>query len=746
VKGMTCAACSSSIETSLNSQLQLKSVKVDLFNQTVTIESESDLRIDRVVEIIKGAGFIVVASSSDWRCRLDAHRRTEAQEFKFIRERFIKILFFALPVIISSHFNHHLALIFSIPLHLFAAKDLYIAAFRRNSMERLIMLSCASSLIYSLIYFGRQHEMFDCAGLVLVLFTGGKLVEAVLKRRIIGNCDGLLHLDCEDRFKDMKIGQVYNLKAGDLVPIDGEIVDGSLFVDESKLTGEPMPKNKRPSDHVLAGTKVKHGEGKIQVIRSFENSFINKLARAVFEPIINQKTNGGNDQIAEKVSRIFIPTILLFSLMTFMFWYLFLWMSSSKLGDLIPEWRDSRRHPSSAFSGAFYFGLTVLSIACPCALSVATPVAEAVAKGVAFKRGFVLRDLEKFEAAHRKINVLLFDKTGTLTTGKPTIFYKKICEIPWILDACGAIERHLLEREEHPIARAIYNYCTRFMRNGINCEKQNVLVLSIKAIQGCGVIGRVQVENEEMCHVVRICKNDAKCGNNDDDDDDGILESGSSVFVDDELIGEFGWFDELKEEAVECVNYFRKLNFRLGLISGDSQMATERIAAKFLPGTFTFVFGCCSPMDKARIVDDLREQGNGVAFCGDGVNDSIAMTRSDFSISLDPTALSYPSVSLCNITSANDNNALFSNPSQRDSSKVSLLLLPKIFHLSRQLSRQIRFNLFWAALYNALALPLAMGMGIAIGIPPIGPEVATGLMVLSGTSIIITTILFLSFI
>ena len=223
-------------------------------------------------------------------------------------------------------------------------------------------------------------------------------------------------------------------------------------------------------------------------------------------------------------------------------------------------------------------------------------------------------------------------------------------------------------------------------------------------IEGQGVKARVQ---RNLCfHVVELMKTPA------------IDSSSSALIIDNGQIGEFLWIDELKPDALDVINFYKRHNFKLGIVSGDSQSATERLTRSFLPGTFTYVLGDCLPQDKSRIVDDLKEQGYKVAMVGDGLNDSMAMSRADFSVSLDPGS-TYSTVNTLMISS-----------------------LPKMLQCSRNLTRQIWFNLIWAGAYNLLAIPLASGMGISIGLKPIGPEIGTALMMLSGTSILLTSLLF----
>ena len=709
VKGMTCAACSSCIESTLKSNLdtrELKTVTVDLNTKTVTLHCTESFRIDAAVDLINKSGFTVTGSSSDWRCRLEARKRSEAQEYAEIKKQFVKILFFSFPVILTPHHFKFLALIFSIPLHCYAAFEIYKSALIKCNMERLIALNCFASLLYSTILW-EQHGMFDCAAYVLILYTGGKFLETALKRKInVTGDDLLISLPETVRFngvnvalKDMRVGHVIDLNPGDLIPFDGEIMDikTALFVNESTFTGEPLPKQKHIDDHVFTGSRVESGCATMKITKSIENSFINKIARGVYEPMLE---DDHESSLVDEIARWFIPIIMTLSIFTFVVWYSVFWFSSAMPRDLIPEWRNTLKYPSTPLAASIYFSLTVLCIACPCALAVASPIAVAISKSASLRKGVLIRDPRAFLLAPT-MDILLFDKTGTLTTGKPKISFKQFEGFePWMFEACRVLESRVLEEMEHPIARSIYNYCKTRVS-----EKSIISVEDVSIIPGKGVVGAIN--GNGTVNIAIIKKEDCST-------------SSSQLFINDSLKAEFSWFDELKTESLDIINHFKFSNYRLGLISGDSQSATERTASQFLPGTFSYVFGDCKPEDKARIVSDLKSQGNRVTFIGDGLNDSVAMSQADFSISLDPT-VTFPSVNLI----------------------TSISALPQIFTSSRNLNRQINFNLIWASLYNLMAIPLAMGAGVILGIKPIGPEIGTLLMMISGISIILSSLLFL---
>lgn len=705
VKGMTCAACSSCIESTLKSNLNvLKRIKVDLDTKTVTLYCSESFRVEEAVQLINKAGFTVTGSSSDWRCRLEARKRSEAQEQADIKKKFFKILFFSLPVILIPHNFKYLALIFSVPLHLYAAFEIYKSALIKCNMERLIAINCIASLLYSVLLW-EQHGLFDCAAYVLILYTGGKYLEIVLKRRINGSGDDLLismpktvkSNGVNVAIRDLKVGHLIDLNSGDIIPFDGEIqeIGAALFVNESTLTGEPLPKQKFIEDQVLAGTSIELGMATMKITKTVENSFISKIARGVYEPMLEQDDG---PSLVDEISSVFIPVIMILSIGTFFAWYLIFWISSAMPRDLIPEWRNTLKYPSTPLAASIYFALTVLCIACPCALAVASPVAVAISKSSNLRKGIIVRDPRAFMTAP-KIDIILFDKTGTLTTGKPKIDFKEFDGFePWMFEACKLIEGRQLEEIEHPIARSIYNYCKS---KRISCD---LTIGKVNILKGQGVIAF-----DNMGREIKILKS-LNCSG-----------SSSQLFIDNELKGEFSWLDELKPEALDVANYFKiSLNLKLGLISGDSQFSTERTASKFFPSTFSYVFGDCKPEDKARIVSDLKSQGNRVAFVGDGINDSVAMSQSDFSISLDPS-VTFPSINLIS----------------------SISRIPQIFTSARNLKRQVNFNLIWASIYNLLAIPLAMGAGVAVGVKPIGPEIGTLLMMISGISIIFSSFIFL---
>lgn len=548
VKGMTCAACVCAMECSLKSNIDpfaLKTVKIDLLQQIVIVEviESSGIKVDKIVSLIKSAGFTVVGSSSDWRCKLEARKLSESRSFAEIKWKFLKILAFSLPVIVSIHHSWILSLVFSIPLHFYAAFDVYKTALKGYNMERLIAINCIASLLYSILL-REQHSMFDCAAYVLILFTGGKFIECILKRKITASSDGsdlLIQLpkmvksnNVQVAVKDLTVGHVVDLNPGDLIPFDGEIIESKgLFVNESTLTGEPLPKLKQKSDHVLAGTRVETGSAAMKIIRTLENSFVNRLARGVYEPLITSTDNSFT--LADEIAKRFIPVILVLSLFTFMTWILIFYMSEALPRDLIPEWRNSSRFPSTPLAASIYFSLTVLCVACPCALAIASPVAVLIAKAVGIRRGFLIRDPRAFINA-QDVDILLFDKTGTLTTGKP----KMECECfdgfekEWMFEAIRLVESKVIEEYEHPIAKSIIHYCKGRPRSSFQF---NMNVNDVIVIPGQGVKSTIFKDDAE--HVIEIVKSKHEHDL-----------SSSTVYFDGKMVARFSWFDELNRRLL----------------------------------------------------------------------------------------------------------------------------------------------------------------------------------------------------
>lgn len=748
VKGMSCAACTVSIETSLKSNLNVKSVTVSLFQQTVTIhpykeQCEYSLTM-KSIEIIRSLGFTVLNSSTDWRCRLEAKRLSERRDLKERLTFFSKCVCFGIPIIISSHmhmisllFRNIIGALFSAPLHLYVALDIYKIGFKANNMERLILISCASSMLFSLIFITSDHGLFDCAAIILIIFSASRYLEGCLRRKILAGAEGdrLYKLPEMVRSKGklvkvemLKPGLTIEVISGDLVPTDGEVASGEIFVNEATLTGEAEVKIKREGDRVYGGTIIESGNGMLTVTKSLENSFLYKLGRQVFdlEEIDKEKTTS----LADEIIQFFIPGIVALSALTFISWFIILFLSRAKPSDLIPEWR-LKGGESSILACSFYFGLTVLCIACPCAISIATPIAISIAKSCAFKQGILIRDGRALDKI-KDLNTIIFDKTGTLTTGKLCVTFEVVdgmnlndFSFQEIMEICNLVEREHL----NPVAQSIYKYTKSYLIGRDRDQTKKFELIESENVSGQGVKGRVkQLIGEGKTFDVEIMKlnnlefESDERGKTSDNRNTNIQTqpiSYSAVYIDKVKVGEFKWSDELKPEAREVISHFKRKGFIIGILSGDQQGCIDGIKNQFLPDSFNFALGNCRPEDKFRIVNDLIEQGHRVMFCGDGINDSLAMSRAHLSISFDPTA-SYTSVNFM---------------------RGSLNLLPKLFSIGRHLHRQIRMNLLWSLLYNSITIPFAMGFGVLIGLPPLGPEIGTILMGLSGISILVTSLL-----
>ena len=567
----------------------------------------------------------------------------------------------------------------------------------RANMDTLISMGTAVAYLYSLwAVFANKETYFESAALIITLILLGKYFEAkstgqaseamkklmelgVKKARLILN-----NREEEVDISEIKIGDILLVKPSEKIPLDGLVLEGESNVDESMLTGESMPIEKTPGVRVFGATINQDGILKIKVTQTGEGTVLAQIIRTVGEA---QGSKAPIQKLADKISGIFVPAVILLAIFTFTGWYL----------------------SAHNFSIAIISAVAVLVIACPCALGLATPTAIMVGTGLGAKNGILFKESESFERA-KNITMIIFDKTGTLTKGAPEV--KKIISNPEfkfeennILEIAGSLAKH----SEHPLSLAVKDYTS----------KQNIELTpleSIKEIRGKGITG-IYAKHK----ILDLLGNKKLLEDNNITDSwaNEILQSdrftaGTPLFVahGTQLIGAIIVADKIRNEAKNIISEIKKIGLKIFMITGDHKNTAQAVAREL---DIDNVLAEVLPDEKSAEIKKLQERGEKVVFVGDGINDAPSLVQADLGIAMG---------SATDIAKEAGQIILMQN---------NLKKVLEAIKLSKLTFKTIKQNLFWAFSYNIIAIPLAMAGFL-------NPIIAAGAMAFSSVSVVLNSL------
>ncbi len=552
------------------------------------------------------------------------------------------------------------------------------------NMDSLIALGTVVAYLTGIFYFtGIVADYSGVAAMIMAFFTTGKYVEAKARGRASSEIMKLLELgakkslvirngkEIEVSIEEVVVGDVMIIKPGEKIPTDGIIVKGESSVDESMISGESLPTDKKKGSNVIGATINQDGILYVKATKVGKDTFLAHIIELVEEA---QGTKIPIQKLADKITSVFVPIILVLSILTFLNWWFF-------SGDL---------------SKSIGIAVAVLVIACPCALGLATPTALMVGSGMGAKRGILIRKGEAIQTM-KEIKIVVFDKTGTITKGKPEVtdIYSNVKE-SYLLEIAGSLEK----LSEHPIAHAIVTKA--------NLKKYKS-VKEFKIIRGKGIIGKIA--SKEVVIGNRVLMDDKKINYKVFEDKiKGFESEGKTVMIiceNKKVIGVIAVADALKEDSIEAVRRLNSGRYRTVMITGDNERTAKAIAKKV---GINEVIANVLPEDKAKKVEELQKIGM-VAFVGDGINDAPALKQSNVGIAIGTgtdIAIEAGDIVLA---------------------KGSLLGVVQAINLSNATFGKIRQNLFWAFAYNVIAIPLA----VAGFLHPVVAEIA---MALSSISVV----------
>ncbi len=657
VEGMTCASCVFRVEKALASVPGVASVAVNLALNEATVAHAPGLPAERLAEAVAKRGYTLVLERGD---------RDEDREARRAGAKALAAWVLSLPLMapmipgLGLHLDWRLQALLSGLAVFGAGGAFFLRAFRllrqgETSMDTLVALGSGTAWAFGFVegWSGAHHLSFETAGMLVAFLLLGKWLEIRAKGKAADSLRALMklaparadRLEADGSETDVPVsslaaGDLVRVRPGAKIPADGTVVRGQAEVEEAQLTGEPLPVLRRPGDRVLAGALVHGGSLDLRVEAVGAGSWLATLASQVAEA---QASRGRVQALADRISRIFVPAILLLSLGTFAVWILV-------TGSIAEAWRPA---------------VTLLVIACPCALGLATPVALATALGTAARKGLLVRDAEAFERL-ADLTDLAFDKTGTLTEGRPALQEVRPADGDRALRVL-ALAAALEQGSEHPVARAF-----RAAGEGLELEP----VEGFTAHVGGGVSGRIAGRDYRL-------GNAAFLGTGLDWPDAegtvvGLTEGGI-------LVGRFHLADTPRPEAGALVASLKALGLRLHLWSGDTPEAAGRLAGALGLGAF---LGGASPSAKRARVQALQAEGRVVGFVGDGVNDTAALAQADAGLAMAGLEAAQAAAPL---------NLL----------RPGLDPLLSGLALARRTRAVVRQNLAWAFGYNLILIPLA---------------------------------------
>ena len=713
IEGMTCSACSSSLEKYLLKQKGIDDALVNLVMSSASISYEEDITIDDLNKFVSEAGFKSLGIYDE------KDDTTNNKNVYFIINGVLALLvlyismahMLNLPVIPFLHMVNH-PINYSVCLFLFSlyfiyfGRDVIISGiknikYKSPNMDTLVTLGVISSFLFSTfntIMILKHHNeyvenlYFESVSIILYLIKFGRYIDSISKEKTKDAIKGLVTITpnkatlfTNNKEKEVSIDEVKKediliVKPGNRFAVDGFIVKGSAHVDESFISGESSPVKKNINDKVVAGAINLDGEVLYKAENIGKDSVISEIVRLVVEA---SNTKAPIARIADKVSGVFVPIVIFLAVITFII-HLILGFS---------------------FNSSIIYFVTVLVCACPCALGLATPLAIVVSEGLCAKNGILVKKSEILENAN-KIDVVVFDKTGTLTNGNlriSKIINKSNYKDKDLLKIVSSLE----SKSTHPIASAFNN----------NLEKLEVS--EFKNISGIGLKGTINnkkylIGNNKIFDKFKITNNMVE------EEKELSLDGNSIVYVieDKKIIALIGVKDIIRDNAKEVVDKLKHINKRVIMLTGDNEI-TANIIAKSIG--INEIIANVSPLDKSNKIKELKNTGLKVMMVGDGINDAPSLSIADIGVSLN-SAIDIAADSADVILISNDLNAIYN-----------------LFNISKKTLSNIKSNLFWAFFYNACMIPIACGLLESINIS-MNPMLAGLAMTLSSFTVIVNAL------
>ena len=721
IEGMTCSACSNGLEKYLNKQNGIINANVNLVMSNASIDyDENILDKEKIEKYVKQAGFTSKGIFKGF--KIEKKNKIEKLQFIIFTVLAIILMYISMGHMINlpilKIFNpHYSPIIYAVTLFILAILFLiYGYDILKNgyknlihkipNMDTLVAIGVISSFLYSIYgmfriikgdYNYTMNLYFESSAIVIYFVKLGRYLdnmnkdktkEAIKKLVEITPNKATIERDGKEKIitlDEIKKGNILISKPGEKIAVDGEIIEGKAHLDESFITGESKPVIKEVGQKVIAGSYNYNGFLKYKAEKIGKESTVSEIVRLVIEAT---NTKAPIAQIADKISGYFVPIVLIISVITLTIYLLLGFDVSTAISTFV----------------------TILVVACPCSLGLATPLAIVVSEGVCINNGILVKKSEILETAS-KINTVIFDKTGTLTYGKLKISYiynySNLSDNE-LLQLVGNIE----SKSTHPIGLAFSDYITEN-------NEQKITVKNFENIAGYGIIGEIENQkyilgNRKIVEKYSILNNHIK------DEQDLTAKGNSVVYVirNNEIIALIGLNDILRDNAKTTVKNLKQKNIETIMITGDNKETAEKIGKEL---EIDKIISNVLPKEKANIVKKLKSENKNVMMCGDGINDSPALANSNIGVSVKSgTDIAVDSSDVILI-------------------KNDLSSILKLINISENTVKNIKQNLFWAFFYNILMIPIAIGALKPIGIS-INPMIASFAMVISSLTVILNAL------
>lgn len=715
VTGMRCAGCAANVERTVKKLSGVAEVYVSIATGTMSLEMDpSGITPEEIAEAVRKAGFGAELVTQETRNKDVVEEEETPAYFRCFLTALVfgVLLCYAamhsmagLPYFpIGDRANAWVQIVLLIPV-LISGRRFYVSGFRSllrlaPNMDSLIALCTGASVAYSLFLMSRgeyAHLYFDTAGMIVALIMLGKFLESRSRRRASGAIRELMNLAPETAVvvrggvesgipvAELIAGDLIRVRPGERIPVDGIITEGTASVDESMLTGEPVPVDKTIGSRVTGGSVNRDGSILFRAEQVGEETALARMIAMIREA---QGSRPPVARLADLISGWFVWGVITLALLTFLLWLL--------IGGL-------------PFAGALEFGLSVLVIACPCALGLATPIALIAGIGRGARLGILIRNGTALETASR-VDTVVFDKTGTVTEGRPDVVGIRLApgsgvtETELLAFACGAEQN-----SEHPLAGAIVREAkARSVPPGSAGE--------FRAFPGYGVSCRIDGRSLLIGNAALMKEQGISV---DGVDADAAAHSLVYVAADGKLLGAIVISDRVKKDSAEALKRLHLMGLSCVLLSGDHPRSAESVAEKL---GFDSCFAGILPGGKAEAIRNLQKEGRRVAMVGDGINDGPALAQADVGIAIGTgTDVAMESADMILM-------------------RGTLPEVPTAIALSRAVMRIIRENLFWAFFYNTICIPVAAGVLYAFGGPRLSPILCAAAMACSSIFVVLNAL------
>lgn len=714
VLGMSCASCASRVEKTLNGQPGVQEASVNYAAATVQVIYDADQCDATILKAaVQHAGYDLLID--DQKDASDGAEKAHVARYKNLKKRTLGAIMLALPIMVLSMgfmdvpWVNYLVWLLATPVVFVLGRGFFVSAWKQLkhgtcNMDTLVALSTGIAYVFSLfnLFFPEfwlergiePHVYFEASSVIIAFILLGRLLEERAKRntsaairKLIGlqpKTVTVLTVDGERILPITAIrqGDTVVVKPGERIAVDGVVDEGQSYVDESMLSGEPMAVHKRKGAKVYAGTINQKGAFRFVADKIGQDTLLAQIIRMVQDA---QGSKTPVQKLVDKIAAVFVPTIITIALLAFVAWIV-----------LVPE---------NGFTHGLLALVTVLIIACPCALGLATPTAIMVGIGKGAENGILIKNAESLEVAE-KVNTVVLDKTGTLTEGHP-----QVTDAVWLKDEMKlkSVLLSLEKMSEHPLAEAV----VMFLQDTQVLPVEHFCVLPGRGVEGYVdgkkyKVGNLALAKERKINVDPLLQTKAE---------KWINEAKTVIVLADEekALGVFAITDRLKDTSIRAIEALHKQGIDVWMLTGDQVEAAGEVAKQV--GITHFKAGVL-PQDKASFIKELQAEGRKVAMVGDGINDSAALAQADLSIAMGQGSDIAMDTAMVTILSSD------------------LVKISDTIRLSHQTVRTIHQNLFWAFFYNLIGVPIAAGVLYPINGFLLNPMIGGAAMAFSSVSVV----------